>query len=217
MSNDRAWSYADRPRTRNTVTIEKVTDTTITYDGWTFGPPAEHMSRFHEGQQIVVETIGFSMVTGIALTDPMAWLWLKTSEQLDREHDEMLAGFRKRRLEQLEEHREDWTRREAALPSPLRRRLERYRANGGDDFDADGWGYELIVCELAVLYAASNGHDSTEVNEFASREGTSGNQHDYARALAPLLKLEDRHDDIANSVSALTPISGDHDYSKAGR
>ncbi len=215
-------SYADKPRFREVVTVTKVGENSITYNsGRSFNPPTEHFHRFHVGLRVMVETVNFSMVTGMALVDandqPAEWLWLKTSEELDREHEEMVAGFKRDRLARLEANREAWARREAALPHPLRRRLERFRQNGGDDFDSEGWGYELVVCELAVLYHETGGEDSERVMAFARAQGTSGNQHDYAKALAPLLADEDRADDIANSVSALAPLTGDADYSGAKR
>lgn len=215
------WTHAEVPRYREAVTVDRVTESTITYDGWTFIPPAEHMPRFHEGQRIMVETVHATQVTGTALVDaddqPTEWLWLKTSKQLDRERDEYLIAVDAKRRERLEANRAGWRAREAALPSPLRRRLERFRANGGDDFDASGWGYELIVCELAILYAASDGEDSPEIEAFASKHGTSGNQHDCAKALSRLLGDDDRADDVANSISALAPITGDSDYSGGNR
>lgn len=223
MNTTPDWTHADLPRRREAVTIEQVTDSTITYDGgWTFAPPAEHMPRFRAGQRIVVETVLATQVTGMALVDgrdqPTEWLWLKTSEQLDRERDEWLAESDRKRRERVDANRADWERREAALPSPLRRRLERFRANAAAaQFDASGWGYELVVCELAVLYAASAGEDSPDVNAFASEHGTSGNQHGYARALSQLIGDEEREDDIANSVSALAPLTGDADYSGSRR
>lgn len=57
-----------------------------------------------------------------------------------------------------------------------------------------GWGYELIVCELAVMYAAmgpqildktpSTITDTPEISAFADAHGTSGAQHSFALALA---------------------------------
>lgn len=193
--------------------------------GWSFGPPPEHAEKLELWTEYFVETVRLSQITGMAtirrtdnglLVDE--WLWRKSDQDLEREHAEFAEQMRVERQQRLDEHREDWARREAALPSPLRRRLQRFRANGGDDFDREGWGYELVICELAVLYAASQGADSEDVTAYARTEGTSGNQHDFAKALAAgLTSDDDAEDAIANSVSALTPITGDADYSGAGR
>lgn len=216
-------TYTDRHI--EAVTVTKVEDGgVVTWDnGWTFGgTPSEHHHRLVVGAEFIVETRQFSLVTGMATMfrdkrgNPVVdeWLWHKSDADLAREHAEMVARHNRERETNLAEHRDDWTRREAALPSPLRRRLERYRANGGHTFDRDGWGYELVVCELAVLYAASAQEDTDAVMDYARINGTSGNQHDYAKALSRLLTDDVADQDAAaNSVSALSPITGDPDYS----
>ena len=217
----RDWSFADKPRHREVVTIEKIDGRTITADqGWSYSVPAEHIGRLAVGMRLTVETVLGSQVTGMAVVDDndhfADWLWLKTSAQLDREHDEKMEQQDRKWQEYLDANREDWQTREAALPSALRRRLERFRQNGGDGFDRDGWGYELIICELAVLYEGSDGEDSEEVMAYANENGTSGNQHGYAKMLARHLTDDPADQDaIANSVSALTPLTGDTDYSGA--
>jgi hypothetical protein len=202
-------------RSQKVVQIEKIEDGAISWDdGWTFGGvPKDVLPQLRVGDYYVMETRNFSMVVGLAVYkagDPV-WLWRKTDAQLDQEHKEMVERHQQERQKRLEANREDWTRREAALPEPLRARLQRFRDSGGD-FDAEGWGYELVICELAVLYADSNQEDSEAVMEFARREGTSGNQHDFAKALSREL-AQGHRDVIANSVSALSPITGDPDYS----
>lgn len=216
-------TYTDR--SQEVVRIERLTDDgTVTWDnGWSFGGvPPEHHHRLAVGAEFIVETRRFSLVTGMATVYrdrhgeavPDEWLWHKTDADLDREHAEMVARHNREHEEMLAANRDDWTRREAALPSPLRRRLERFRANGGHEFDRGGWGYELVVCELAVLYAASDQEDTDAVMDYARINGTSGNQHDYAKALSRYLTNDATDQDaVANSVSALSPLTGDADYS----
>lgn len=207
--------------------IESIDGRTVSFaDGWCFGGvPEDVLPTLHVGVEYLQETRGFALVTGMATCyrtrrgEPVVgeWLWHKTDSDLDREHAEMVAGFKAHREAELAAHREDWTRREAALPSPLRRRLERFRANGGDEFDTDGWGYELTICELAVLYAGAGGMETAEVGAYAAENGTSGNQHDFARLLARELAKDDMEseDVVANAPSALTPLTGNVDYSGA--
>lgn len=193
-------------------------------NGWSFGGiPEEHRAALTEGTWVVVETTRLTLVTGVALWLPEdgsngtivdTWLWRKTDADLEQEHADMLANIQREQDQRWAEKRDDWHRREAQLPHPLRRRLMRFRDNGGHDFETGGWGYELVVCELAVLYATSGQTDDDTIAEYAQREGTSGNQHDYAKQLSKLLTddLNDQ-DKVANSVAALAPISGDADYS----
>lgn len=206
--------------------IDRIDGTTLRFsDGWCFGGvPADVLPRLMVGIEYLQETRGFSLVTGMATCyrtrsgEPVVaeWLWHKTDADLDREHAKMIARFAAEREETLRQNQEDWLRREALLPLSLRRRLDRFHANGGHSFKTDGWGYELTVCELAVLYAASKQEESAAIKQYAREHGTSGNQHDYAKALSRYLTDDPADEDaVANSVSALSPITGDADYSAA--
>jgi hypothetical protein len=213
-------------RHQKIVTVRKVHRdgdghlTAVTWDdGWSFGGiPVEHRSQFTEGRELIVETVRLTVVTGVAI-ERGTWLWRKSDQDLEAEHAAFVDGVRRENEERWEANKADWERREGLLPSPLRRRLSRFRINGGHEFEVEGWGYELTVSELAVLYAASGGVDSDEVTKYAHLEGTSGNQHDYAKILGGILTDDDvvAQDTIANAPSALAPITGDEDYSKAGR
>jgi hypothetical protein len=207
-------------------TIESIDGRTVRFtDGWCFGGvPEDVLPLLTAGETYMQETVNFSTVTGMATRfrtrsgrDEVGfWLWRKSDADLARERHEMLASFAREHEERLAANREDWTRREALLPLALRRRLDRFRANGGHTFDAEGWGYELTVCELAVLYAASGQTDDEAIDNYARQHGTSGNQHDYAKALSRYLTDDPADEDaVANSVSALSPLTGDADYSGA--
>ena len=101
------------------------------------------------GQEFELETIGFSQITGVKIEGD--WVDRKTDADLKREHEEMVAGFKEKNLKRLEQNREDWTRREAELPQWLRDRLEHFHATGKENFEIEGWGYELVACEIAAL------------------------------------------------------------------
>ena len=205
-------------------TIESIEGKTLRFtDGWCFGGvPADVLPRLAVGVEYLQETRNFSMVTGMATAyrtrrgEPVVaeWLWHKTDADLDREHAELVARIEAENEARLRENHEDWLRREALLPLSLRRRLDRFHANGGHEFKTSGWGYELTVCELAVLYAASGQEESEVIEEYAREHGTSGNQHDYAKALSRYLTDDPADEDaVANSVSALSPITENADYS----
>lgn len=216
-------TYTDR-RTEP-KTIKSVEGGTLTFtDGWCFGGvPREVLPVLRPGGEFLLESRGISLVTGMATFhygdsgEPVInhWLWHKSDAELAREHTEMVASQQGEHEARLDIHREDWARREALLPEPLRRRLERFRATGGDYFEREGWAYELIVCELAVLYAASGQTESAEVRAYDERAGCSGNQHGYACALSTLLTGEPADDEkIVNANAAITPFTGDPDYSR---
>lgn len=215
-------------RDTEVVTVKKVSDGgTVTWtNGWSFGGvPAEHRPLLIVGAEFLLESVGFSSITGMATIyrtrDGQAvvdrWLWHHTDADREREHAEFVAAMNAEREESWQRNQLDWHQREAKLPSALRRRLDRFRINGGHDFEISGWGYELVISELAVLYAASGQQDTEAIDAYARNEGTSGNQHDCAKALSRILDDDPEHEDaIANAVSGLTPLTGDADYSKAG-
>jgi hypothetical protein len=146
--------YTDRAQ--KVVQIEKIENGIVHWDdGWVFGGvPEDVLPLLAVGDMYIMETRdhprhrghrNFSMVVGMATNTPdPVWLWRKTDEQLDQEHKEMVSGFQRRRQEELDKHREDWTKREAALPEPLRARLQRFRDSGGD-FDRDVLGVLLVA------------------------------------------------------------------------
>lgn len=146
----------------------------------------------------------------------------KSDEDLDNDHRAFVANMEAEHQERLDANREDWARREAALPAPLRARMDNFREKSRGKFDREGWGYELVVSELAVLYAKQALDpddpeaafiDTDEINEYGNREGTSGNQHGFAKALAMAL----RHDPeaAASAVSALSMLGTGPYYEEA--
>ncbi|AMS03136.1 hypothetical protein BJD61_gp57 [Gordonia phage Obliviate] len=164
---------------------------------------------FAPGDRFALETVQFSRITGLMDSDGV-WRFRMTDEDLAAESRRQHENFERRTREQLDAHREEWTALEAGLPDWIRARLNNFRARAGTErFELKGWGYELAIAQLAVAYAEGN---EAEVDRIAEVYGTSGNQHDMAKLLAQL-HTEGRDADIANSVSALAPLTGSADYS----
>lgn len=177
---------------------------------WYGSPPAEVLPHLRVGQTIQVEIIQLTQIVGWCVDGE--WLVRKTDEDIEREHRELVERFRREDEERLQANREQWMEREKALPSWLRERLEHFRAVGGHDFEREGWGYELAICELAALYSPDDDFaDNDRVMAYAKEHGTSGNQHEFAEALA---RRHHANPDasMAGTVSALSPITGSAFY-----
>lgn len=181
--------------------------------GWTAWAPDEVVALLHVGAEYGVETKGgpFGTICGWRIGD--RWVARKSDEDLERERQEWLDENARRKREQLAAHRSEWIGREENLPAWLQARLRTFHERGGEEFELDGWGYELAICELAALYLASGGEDDAAINAFAREQGTSGNQHGMAKALAAE-HMAGRS--LAGTVSALSPISGDAFYEGHG-
>lgn len=229
-------TYTDR-RSTATVTVTNVDEHgAITVDaGWTWGG---HRSMQHvtQGTVLLVETHNVSMVVGVAVEDDpdmgsgVGWLFRKSDQVLWAEWGELRNDNDVSRRRMLCANRDAWQAREDALPEWLRERLQWFHMRGGEEFEAEGWGYELVICELAALYFAdedwvgvslhgerdalgmSEAEEPDAVMAMAREQGTSGNQHGMAQSLA-LAHAEHPERSFAGTVSALSPLTGDPDYS----
>lgn len=177
--------------------------------GWTAGAPKEVIDLLSVGDEYELETHNFSTITGWRVGGK--WIERKSDETLADDRQKMLDGFARRDRETLERNRDDWSKRELALPVWLAARLATFHEKGGEQFELSGWGYELTICELAVLYVASNLEDDDSVNAFSREHGTSGNQHDAAKAIAHQ-RLADPNISMAGTISALSPLTGSAFY-----
>lgn len=217
MDRDTAREKYER-RSEEIRTIERIdADGTVHTDLWSYdgGDIARALvaAGVRTGDRIVFETALGSQVTGARRVGTEAWISRKTTDELIDEHEAMVAGFRRREEEDLAQHRADWTAREAALPGWLRERLAYFHAKGGRDFELGGWGYELTICEITQILLEHDVDDNgPEVMAYARANGTTGNQHGMAMALAKA-HLEDPFATMSGTISALSPISGDPDYS----
>lgn len=196
---------------------------TITSEFGTVGVTQQVYDLLPERTPFIMEVQGLSLVTGWIIDGQ--WYDRKTDEDLTARHEAMVAGFEQRKRDRLAAHRAEWQQIEDTLPDWIRVRLEYFHDRGGEHFALEGWGYELTIAELAVAYAAMGRtildkttytvEDSDEVRRIAEEQGTSGNQHDMALALAKM-HLNDPSVPLAGTVSALSPITGDTFYDKAG-
>jgi hypothetical protein len=182
-------------------------------NGWACYAPPEVANRVHVGSVIVQETRNLSLITG--WRDASGWILHKSDAGLAREHEEMVEGFKRERRERLAKHRDEWQARTDALPDWLRDRIATFQERGGADFETDGWGYELVVAELAALYTPTDDFaDNDAVMAVAREQGTSGNQHDMAKALA---RAHYKGMSLAGTVSALSPLTGNSFYEPAAQ
>ena len=162
------------------------------------------------GDQFVLQTVQASIPVTVAKV-----FFHKTEEDLENDRLEHRRKMYEDHERLLEEKRSEWIRREARLPQPLVDRLNNFREKAGIvTFNREGWGYELVISELAVLYSLSGGEDTEAVMDYARREGTSGNQHDYAKALARL--LSEAPEKVSETIAGLAPLGVGAYYEKAG-
>lgn len=161
------------------------------------------------GAVLQIETRRGSQVTGLQDASG-AWLFHDSDEELLEAEARRIESFRRSRELELERERTAWQTREDALPEWLRARMRRFHEAGGETFELEGWGYELVICELAVAYAAENDSLVATLDE---RFGCSGNQHDFAKKLAQQHLLEQSIDTIP---AGLSPLTGSPDYAPVG-
>lgn len=198
-------------RHEEVVTVTRNDATGFHTKHWSWGGH-KALTGIRPGQQLVIETVLGSRVVGARLPGADTWLFRKTTDELVREHEEMLEGFRRREREQLDANRNEWQRREDALPAWLRDRLKGFHQSGGENFELQGWGYELTICEIAILLLENDlDDDAPAVMAYASEHGTTGNQHGMAMALARAHRQQPAAS-MSGTVSALSPLTGNADY-----
>lgn len=179
-------------------------------DGWHFGFPLDRLARPVEvGGSYQLETVRFSFVVGCR--DAAGWLYRLTDDEIRQQDQDRSDAYERDKRERYERNRGEWAQREEHLPTWAQQRLHRFRtAAGAEKFGLEGWGYELLVCELAAAYAVD---DEARAEQLCRDEGASGNQDDCARALARLVKEGREHDAAHGVPAALSPLTGSADYS----
>lgn len=160
--------------------------------GWTAGASEEVTALLNVGDPYILETKGFNTISGWLIDGK--WYARKSDQDLEREHLAFIESSRRRWQEYADAHREEWREREAKLPEWIAQRIRAFHDNPEFESEPMGWGYELIVCELAVMYAAIGEDildkdafsviDTDEIKQFAADNGTSGTQHGFALGLA---------------------------------
>jgi len=172
------------------ITVKKVTEGGLsTTDGTGFGIPAYVAAEIKAGDVLHLELYRFNEIGGLMRPNG-EYLFHRTDDYFTRQHEEWLKEHKRKLEERYEANKDDWQKRTEALPARYRKRLERFINDpiDGEEFRKEGmgWGYELIVCELACLYekhglgGGSFDSEPEAVREFAREHGTSGNQHEVA-------------------------------------
>lgn len=146
------------------------------------------------GDPYILEVKGFNRIAGFMVNGE--WYGRKSDQEIEAEDKQMIADAHKKHVDYVESQREDWTKREAALPDWAKEILQANRLSAeerGEDFDTRhmGWGYTLIALELAVLYASDESLMARSkaptyfelpehILQFHEKNGLSGNQDDWA-------------------------------------
>lgn len=208
-----AEHWAGRPRSLNPFVVKDVEDhgdsVTLKSDqGYCFNRAKSDLGReIRVGDPLQLETIGFSQITG--LRDQHGWLFRLSNQQLADEARQFSEDLNRKDVERLEKNRGLYETWERNLPDWLQARIRNFHERGGEHFRLTGWGYELVICRLAALFAVDLESDAEAL---ASELGVTGNQWDCAKLLAA---ARSQHgDSTAIAVPAgIAPITGSVDYS----
>lgn len=206
-------SIASQPtytgRQTGLVTVSSLTENSIGYDNGTGHALFDSMTgKVKVGDTLVLETRNFSMVLGVRYYEAETWLFRKSDQEVEAERIQTLKDLQVKKVATLAANREDWQARTDALPEWIKERIAKFQESGLK-FELNGWGYELVIAELAVLYQGPRYEDTPEIKAYADMHGTSGNQHQAAIWLA---KEHDQGNSLAGTVSGLMPITGDPYY-----
>lgn len=187
-------------------TVESV-DHGVSYGSSGHGMFPEMEGKVKPGDEVVVETTNGFTVSGVRDLATGQWYFHKSDEDLESDRKAFSLDLKKKRQESLDAHREEWQQRTNALPEWIKVRIDKFQESPA--FATEGWGYELCVAELAVLYFESEGEESDAISEYSREHGTSGNQHECARALA---NMHGEGENLYGTISALSPLTGDAYY-----
>lgn len=172
--------------------------------GWTSLAPQDVVDLLKEGDVYIFETKGFNQVTGWLIDGK--WYDRKSDQEIQRQREEWIQQVEGKHKTYVEERREEWTQREEKLPDWLKDQMKIER-EASEEFETKpmGWGYTLVACELAAMYAKMGDdildknsysiEDTEEISKFARENGTSGNQHGFALMLAKrhLKNIKENH------------------------
>jgi len=161
-------------------------NTVRTMDNSGFSLPEEHANLLRVGGFYALELHRGSTIAGIGTyrNGKVDWLFRHDDHTLWVKWKEVVDAERAKHVAYVDENFDDWIERLDKLPSPLKEELTKEIQDKEFVYGFMGFGYCLVIAELAVLYKASDGVDSDEVNAFAGKHGTSGMQHGMAQAIA---------------------------------
>jgi hypothetical protein len=123
-------------------------------EGFCFSiPKAQHPEEPALGSPVRLYGQGFGRpVRGVEIGDRT--VYYRTQEEEAERHRNWVAEQKAARKDHYETHREDYTRRVAALPGPFQKRIARFTRNQ-PEFPWEYLPYELSACEDAVKIAAA--------------------------------------------------------------
>lgn len=178
--------------------------------GWGCYAPENVAALLSEGKEFVIEYRGAMTISGWLIDG--TWYDHKSDEDFARDLADLSRTFHNEKVQDLKTHRKEWKKRTAALPDWIRARIEYFKAAAGARFELEGWGYELIIAEMAVMLAEDRLEESGSFKEYMQTNDVSGNQYEMAKALADA-RIRDSGFDFAGTVSAMSPMTGSADYS----
>lgn len=157
-----------------------------TLDNSGFSLPADQIKLLKVAGYYALELQRGSTIAGIGTfrNGDVDWLFRHDDHTLWSQWKKQVDESRAEHVKFVDENYADWVERLDKLPSPLREELTKGIQDPEFVYGFMGLGYCLVIAELAVLYKASDGEDSVEVDMYASKHGTSGNQHHMAQAIA---------------------------------
>lgn len=176
------------------ITIKNVGEGSLTTTEHTGFSIPEYVAPLLKGGDVLyVELYRFNDIGGLMLEEG-EFLFHRSDEYFTQRLEKFIADNKRKGEERYLANKADYIKRTKELPERYRNRLNRFLENPktAESFRKDpmGWGYELIICELAVLYEkypnkrGSWDDEHEEIKAFAHKHGTSGNQHDVARSWA---------------------------------
>jgi hypothetical protein len=170
------------------ITIKRVDKgSLLTTDSTGFAVPEYVIPEIKEGDTLYLELYKFNDIGGLMKPNG-EYLFHRSDDYFIQRLAEFIAENKRKGEEMYHANKADYIRRTKDLPERYRNRLNRFLDDpkSAESFRKEpmGWGYELIICELAVQYEASGGEDNEDVMTIARHYGTSGNQHDVAKAWA---------------------------------
>lgn len=221
MTNDTNAGYWDDDE-RDDTTIERVDECK---GGWTI-TRADHWSCFVGAEYGIEPKVGDhftswggTFMRGMAINDHV--LYYRTRAEQDIENEKERARMKADRVAEYEGKRATYDAKVAALPVPLRARVEAFRAFK-PEWRWDYEPYELACCEEAARLAAhfktgdalkafsSLGYDAQKAEYPEMDDGHSGNTWSMSIRLAWLLC--EKPDLLVKEHGAMCPLVGCEDY-----
>lgn len=208
--------------TQQTYTNRKTVNVTITdvdpvkHDAWFSNtPPPQLAAVVQVGDTVAIESTPNGRISGWLHNN--VWYNRLSDQQIEAEQQQFYNNFAAQQQTDLDANREDWQERTNALPEWVKCRLDFFEETAGEKYRLEGWGYELLIAELAVLLKQTAEapnffvKTSEQATQFCFNKQMSDNQVKVAEALA-------RHhhskpdDSLAGTVSAFTPLTGEPYY-----